>query len=82
MTITSAITGKSYQDNKVVNFYNYDDILCYLKHGALPVDLFPSSRGDRIIFTFLKEDHERLKHVARVERIRKGSKKHNGDMDA
>lgn len=73
MTIKSAITGKSYQDNEVVNFYNYNDVVTYLKHGALPVDLFPSSQGDKIIFTFLKEDHERLKRVAKVERMKKGA---------
>ena len=73
MTITSAITGKSYQDTSVVNFYNYNDIVTYLKHGAIPVDIFPAAHEDKIIFTFTKEDHERLKRVAKVERMKKGA---------
>lgn len=73
MTIQSAVTGKSYQDTDVVNFYNYNDAVVYMKHGALPVDVFPSAHEDRIIFTFLKTDHERLKKVAKVERMKKGA---------
>lgn len=59
MTIKSAVTGKSYDDSKVVFFYNLIQCMKYMKHGALPLDILVSK--DKLIFVFDKKDHQRLK---------------------
>ena len=55
----STISGKSYEADAAVYFYNVVQARKYMEQGAIPLDVFPSQ--GKIIFVFKKEDHVRLK---------------------
>lgn len=55
----STISGKSYDGESAVYFYNVVQARKYMEHGAIPIDVFASQ--NKIIFVFRKEDHQKLK---------------------
>ena len=59
----STITGKRYDEGKVVPFSNLRQAYAYMERGAIPIDVFAGN--EKIVFVFSRKDHDRLKMIWR-----------------
>lgn len=62
MKIYSETTQREYDDNEMVFFRNIRQSIAYIEMGATVYDVFVDGRG-KLVFCFLKADHNRLKSV-------------------
>lgn len=76
MKIISETTGVCYDAEECVYFRNTLQSAFYMFYGAKLVDVFVSD-DMRMVYTFLKTDHERLKMLWKNASIEKDRVKHH-----
>ena len=62
MRYYSETTQREYDDNEMVFFRNIRQSIAYIEMGATVYDVFVDGRG-KLVFCFLKTEHNRLKSV-------------------
>lgn len=59
MIQVSDVTGKTYDDEDMIFYRNISQIIFWLEHDCIPVDIFAG--GDhKLVVAFTKEDHKRM----------------------